>query len=81
MQKLACASTAQAQTALQRLEPPLLLFVGKRRNEFATDKLITILVPGITSIAHKNLQRQILQMALDAIDNVTASEKDITCIP
>lgn len=34
----------------------------------------------MSSSAHKNLQRQILQKAIDAIDNAHADEKDITAM-
>jgi uncharacterized protein (TIGR02147 family) len=72
-------SSTEAQMATDRM-----LRLGLLRTEnnklTRTNKLITNFAPGITSVAHKNLQRQILQMAIDAIDEAKPSEKDITCI-
>jgi len=45
-----------------------------------TNKFLTNFTPGVTSAAHKKLQRQILEMALDAIDNTAQEDKDITSI-
>lgn len=43
-----------------------------------TEAFITNFSDGVTSNALKNLQRSILKMALDAIDNTPQEEKDIT---
>jgi plasmid maintenance system antidote protein VapI len=43
-----------------------------------TDVFITNFADGVTGPAHKQLQRQVLQKALDAIDNVPQEVKDIT---
>jgi uncharacterized protein (TIGR02147 family) len=72
-------SNTQAKIAVERL---MRLDLLKSHNgKIARSKmLITNFKPGMTSSAHKLLQRQILQKALDAIDNVDSSEKDITCM-
>ncbi|WP_413291057.1 TIGR02147 family protein [Bdellovibrio sp. HCB337] len=72
-------TTAEAQIALERLER-LSLIRQEDGQWVRTNKLITNFAPGVTSVAHKHMQRQILQMALDAIDTVHAEEKDITCM-
>lgn len=72
-------TTVEAQMALERLER--LSLIRKEDGHWVrTNKLLTNFTPGTTSAAHKHMQRQILQMALDAIDNVGADEKDITCM-
>jgi uncharacterized protein (TIGR02147 family) len=72
-------STTEAQIAIERLvRLELLLFEGGKL--IRTNKLFTNFSPGMTSCSHKNLQRQILQMAINAIDDVDASEKDITAM-
>jgi len=72
-------TTVEAQVALERLER-LSLIRKEGKGWIRTGKLVTNFTPGMTSAAHKHLQRQILQMALDAIDNVNPEEKDITCM-
>ncbi len=72
-------STVEAQMAIERLVR-LGLLRFETQKLVRTNKLITNFHPGMTSSAHKNLQRQILQMAIDAIDTVSAEEKDITAM-
>jgi uncharacterized protein (TIGR02147 family) len=72
-------TTVEAQMALERLER-LSLIRQEEGHWVRTNKMLTNFAPGTTSSAHKHMQRQILQMALDAIDNVGADEKDITCM-
>ena len=43
-----------------------------------TNKFLTNFRPGLTSSAHKELQRQILKKGLEAIDNCPQEDKDIT---
>ena len=72
-------STAEAQFAIERLvRLKLLRFEDGTLTR--TNRLITNFSPGMTSPAHKNLQRQILQMAIDAIDCIEGDEKDITAM-
>ena len=70
-------TTLEAHMALDRM-----LRLGLLRSEnnkiVRTNKSLTNFTEGMTSSAHKNLQRQILKMALDAIDQTDSSEKDIT---
>lgn len=70
-------TTVEAQIALERLER-LNLIRQENAGWVRTNILLTNFSPGITSSAHKHMQRQILQMALDSIDTTDASEKDIT---
>lgn len=70
-------STAEAQIAFERVER-LQLIRNEEGRWVRTSKLLSNFSPGMTSAAHKNLQRQILQMALAAVDNTEAEAKDIT---
>ncbi len=72
-------STAEAQIAIERLKR-LSLMKEEDGRLIRTNRLLTNFKPGITSSAHKNLQRQILKMAIEAIDHVDAEDKDITCM-
>ena len=72
-------STTEAQIAIDRLvRLELLRFEDGQL--VRTNKLITNFSPGMTSPAHKVLQRQILHMAVEAIDNVESENKDITAM-
>lgn len=70
-------STAEAQIAFERLQR-LQLIRQEGPGWVRTSKLLTNFAPGMTSASHKHMQRQILQMGLEAIDNTDAAEKDIT---
>lgn len=72
-------STTEAQIAIDRMVR-LGLLRFEERKLIRTNKLLTNFAPGMTSPAHKNLQRQILMMAVDAIDNAKSEEKDITAM-
>lgn len=72
-------STTEAQIAIDRLVRLGLLRFDEQKL-VRTNKLITNFAPGMTSSAHKNLQRKILQMAIDAIDHVESEKKDITAM-
>lgn len=68
---------SEADIAVERLKRLKLLeeLDGKL---IKTETFITNFKDGVTSEALKNLQRSILTMGLDAIDNTPPSEKDIT---
>lgn len=70
-------TSAEAQIAIERMTRLGLLRLENGKL-FRTDKFVTNFSPGMTSSALKNLQRQILEMALQAIENVPQEEKDIT---
>jgi transcriptional regulator with XRE-family HTH domain len=70
---------AQSYFAFERLERLNLL--TKHKGKYVKTKtLLTNFKNGMTSAAHKLLQKQILSMALEAIDTVPQNEKDITCM-
>lgn len=75
--KKLCISPTETKAAIERLERLDLIEVvdGKLRK---TQAFITNFSDGFTGSALKNLQRQLLQKALDAIDEADPSEKDIT---
>ncbi|QDK45907.1 hypothetical protein DOM22_12480 [Bdellovibrio sp. ZAP7] len=72
-------STFEAQSAIERM-----VRVGLLRYEedtlVRTGKALTNFSPGMTSPAHKNLQRQIIEMALKAVDEIKSEDKDITAM-
>jgi len=70
-------TTAEVAIALERLKR-LELIEEVNGRLMKTEAFITNFQDGITSQALKNLQRNILTMALDAIDNTPAEEKDIS---
>lgn len=70
-------SALEARIAIERMIRLGLLRIEAGRL-VRTNKFLTNFTPGMTSAAHKKLQRQILEKALDAIDNATQEEKDIT---
>jgi len=70
-------TTAEAHIAIDRLKR-LGLLKEEANRLVKTENFITNFKDGITSQALKNLQRSILTMALDAIDNTPQEEKDIT---
>ena len=70
-------TTAEAKIAIERLKR-LELLDEKDGVFYKTEVFITNFSEGVTSSALKQLQRKVLDMALDAIDNVAPAEKDIT---
>lgn len=70
-------TVSEARIALERLLRLDLLREEDGRLIKAQD-FITNFTPGMTSAAHKEYQRQVLQKALDAIDHCKPEEKDIT---
>lgn len=72
-------STSEAQIAIERMLRFGILHLENERI-IRGNKQFTNFLPGMTSSAHKNLQKQILQMAINAIDNSSADEKDITAM-
>src|SRR6185437_12757756 len=73
-------SIAESKSAIDRLKR-LNLLTERDGHLVRTEKNLTNEhTRGATSAAHKTLQRSILQMALDAIDNTPQEEKDITSI-
>ncbi len=69
----------EAQIAIERLIR-LGLFRYENKKLVRTNKLITNFSQGMTSPAHKNIQRKILELALAAIDNTPTEAKDITAM-
>jgi uncharacterized protein (TIGR02147 family) len=69
----------EAQAAIERMLRLGLIYKEEGRL-VRTTKFVTNFSPGETSSALKELQRQILTMALTAIENVPQEEKDITSI-
>jgi uncharacterized protein (TIGR02147 family) len=68
----------EVKTAISRLRR-LELLEEQDKRLLRTNTLVSNGVSGIdTSAAHKQLQRQVVQKALDAIDSVSQDEKDIT---
>lgn len=72
-------TATEAFAAIERLKRLELLVEVKGRLQ-KSDLNLTNFSPGITSSAHKSLQRQFLTKALDAVDNCPQEEKDITAI-
>jgi len=70
-------TTAEVKVAIERLMR-LGLLSEENGSIKKTDKFLTNFAPGQTSAAHKELQRQVLNMALDALDNIPQEDKDIT---
>lgn len=70
-------TTTEAKMAIERL-----IRMGLLSNEDGllkkTNKFITNFAPGQTSAAHKELQKSVIQMALEAVENIPQEEKDIT---
>lgn len=70
-------SVQEVKTAVENLVGAGLLdYRGKKL--FKTSKLLTNFSPGKTSLAHKKLQKSVVDMAAEAIDNCPMPEKDIT---
>lgn len=70
-------TTSEVKIAIERLIR--LNLVRKEDDRLVrTDLLLTGYTPGQTSAAQKELQRQVLRMALDAIDDVPMAERDMT---
>jgi uncharacterized protein (TIGR02147 family) len=67
----------EVKIALDRLKR-LKLIEEKNSTLIRKKFFLTNFSPGITSAAHKKLQRQLIQKALDAIDTCRQEEKDIT---
>lgn len=70
-------TVSEAKIAIERLIRLGLLSKENSRLR-KTNAFITNFAPGFTSSANKEFQRQIIQKALEAIDLVESSEKDIT---
>jgi len=70
-------SVIEARQAIDRLQRLKLVEI-KNGNLVKTNEFVTNFEEGITSSALKQLQLQVLQKALDAIENVSPQEKDIT---
>ncbi len=70
-------TAAEANIAIDRLKR-LGLLKEDNKKLVKTENFITNFKDGVTSKALKDLQRSILTMALDAIDNTPQEEKDIT---
>jgi len=70
-------TTTEVKVAIERLIR-LGLLTEENGSLSKTNKFLTNFSPGQTSAAHKELQRQVLTMALNALDNVPQEEKDIT---
>jgi uncharacterized protein (TIGR02147 family) len=70
-------STIEVKMAFERLVR--LNLIKEENGKYSrTEKFLTGYTPGQTTEAQKELQRQILRMALDAIDNVSIEERDMT---
>lgn len=72
-------SVTEAKIAIERMLR-LGLLEEQHGEIIRTKKILTTFEPGFTSSAHKSLQKQILQMALHAIDNTPAEKKDVTAM-
>ncbi len=72
-------SVTEVRQALERLIR-LNLLIEKNGILSRTEKFITNGDDALTSSAHKNLQRDLLQKALNAIDTIPIEEKDISSI-
>lgn len=70
-------TTTEVKMAIERLIR-LNLLSDENGRLTKTNKFITNFAPGQTSAAHKELQKQVIQMGLDAMENVPQLEKDIT---
>jgi len=70
-------TTTEARIAIDRLKR-LNLLDERDGILIKTENFLTNFSNGVTSNALKNLQRKVLEMGLDAIDNTPAEEKDIT---
>ena len=72
-----CILESEAQEAIDRLIR-LGLMLEKDSRLYKTEKFITNYSEGMTSNALKELQRNVLKMGLDAIDDIPGEDKDIT---
>lgn len=70
-------TSTEVKIALDRLKR-LKLIEEKKGTLVRTKIFLTNFSPGMTSAAHKNLQRQLIQKAIDAIDTCPQEAKDIT---
>lgn len=72
-------SVIESRIAIERLKR-LNLVADANGVLVRTPMFLTNFAPGMTSKAHRNLQRQILQKAISAIDECEPEEKDITAM-
>lgn len=70
-------TAAEAKIAIERLKR-LELIREESGVLYKTENFITNFSDGVTSSALKRLQRSVLEMGLDAIDNIAPEDKDIT---
>lgn len=72
-------SVSEVKIAVERLTR-LELLIERDQKYIRCEGLLTNFVPGVSSAGLKNLQRQVIGKALDAVDNCLQEEKDITSI-
>lgn len=72
-------SVSEAKASIERMRR-LNLLREENGSLVKTNQFVTNALPGATSAALKNLQRQVISRALEAVDDVPQDEKDITSI-